>query len=350
MPPGNPGRKEKTMTDSNAYKVVVFKFSPQMKAVWGDPLYIEREILEGAGATIVETDIGSEEEFIEAAHDADALLIHGGPRKISRKIMDSLKKCKIIALPTVGFDNIDVAAAAENNIWVTNTPDVFIEEVADHTMTLLLSCWRRLITQDQLVRTGRWMEARPMLNQYPRLTGMTLGFVAFGNIPRAVCRRAKAFGLNMLAYDPYRSELDMIGYGVEPVSRLSELLNRSDFVSAHLPSSFETDRMLSEETFKQMKSTGIFLNTGRGATVDEAALIKALQEGWIAYAGLDVFETEPVDSDNPLLKMDNVILTAHAASASARMPVDARRRAAREIVNMLRGGQPLSPVNRIGAA
>ena len=336
------------MTDLTACKIVVPKFTPQMHAVWGDPLYIEKEILEGVGITIVEADTGSEEAFIKAAEDADALVMHGGPCKISRKIMDSLKKCKIIALPTVGFDNIDIAAATENNIWVTNTPDVFIEEVADHTMTLLLACWRRLITQDQMVRTGRWMEVRPMLNQYPRLTGMTLGFVAFGNIPRAVCRRAKAFGLNMLAFDPYRSELDMIRYGVEPVSRLSELLNRSDIVSAHLPSSAETDHMISEETFKQMKQTGIFLNTGRGATVDEAALIKALQEGWIAFAGLDVFETEPIDSDNPLLKMDHVILTAHAASASARMPVDARRRAAREVLSVLRGGQPISPINRIG--
>jgi D-3-phosphoglycerate dehydrogenase len=190
------------------------------------------------------------------------------------------------------------------------------------------------------------MEARPMLNQYPRLTGTTLGFIAFGNIPKAVSIRAKSFGLRMLAFDPYCSELDMIQYGCEPVSRLSDLLAQSDFISAHLPSSAETDHMISEETFKQMKPTGIFLNTGRGATVDEAALIKALQEGWIAFAGLDVFEIEPIQPDNPLLKMDNVILTAHAASASARMPFDARRRATREALNVIRGGRPISPVNR----
>ncbi len=329
------------------YKIVVPAFTSQMSAIWGDPLYIEKEILEGFGATLVEADPTRDEAFIRAAEDADALLIHGGGCKINRKIMDSLKNCRIIALPTVGFDNIDISAATENNIWVTNTPDVFIEEVADHTMTLLLACWRRLITQDRMVRTGRWMEARPMLNQYPRLTGATLGFIAFGNIPRAVSRRAKPFGFRLLAYDPYRSELDMIGYGVEPVSRLSDLLARSDFVSAHLPSSAETDRMISEDAFKQMKPTGVFLNTGRGATVDEAALIKALQEGWIAFAGLDVFETEPPDPDNPLLQMDNVILTAHAASASCRMPVDSRRRAAREIMRVLRGDPPISPVNRV---
>ncbi len=186
-----------------------------------------------------------------------------------------------------------------------------------------------------------------MLNQFPRLMGTTLGFVAFGNIPRAVSRRAKPFGFHMMAYDPYISELDMIKYGVEPITELSELLARSDFISVHLPSSSETHHMISEQQFKQMKSTAIFINTGRGATVDEAALIKALQEGLIAFAALDVFEKEPIDSNNPLLKMENVILTAHAASATSRMPREARRRAAHEIGIVLQGKHPISPVNRI---
>lgn len=330
------------------YKIVMGKFTTQMNAVWGEPLYIEEKAFEKMGASIVEADCSNEETFIKAAEDADALLIHGGGGNVNRKVIESLKKCKIIALPSVGFDNIDIPAASENGIWVTNTPDVFIEEVADHTMTLLLASWRRLITQDQMVRTGRWMEARPMLNQFPRLTGTTLGFVAFGNIPRAVSKRAQPFGINMLAYDPYVNELDMTDYGVEPVTELFDLLARSDYVSAHLPSSEETDHMINEEAFKQMKKSAIFLNTGRGATVDEAALIKALQESWIAFAGLDVFEKEPINPDNPMLKMDNVILTAHGASASARMPVEARRRAALEITRVLRGMSPMNPVNEIG--
>ena len=330
------------------HKIVMGKFSTQATAVWGEPLYIEKKAFEKFGATIVEADGSNEETFIKAAEDADALLIHGGGVNVNRKVIESLKKCKIIALPTVGFDNIDIEAASEHGIWVTNTPDVFIEEVADHTMTLLLGCWRRIIIQDRLVRTGRWMEARPMWNGYPRLYGTTLGFVAFGNIPRAVSKRAQPFGIHMLAYDPYVSELDMSDYGVEPVTDLSELLARSDYVSAHLPSSSETDHMIDEEVFKQMKETAIFLNTGRGATVDETALIKALQEGWIAGAGLDVFEKEPIEPDNPMLKMDNVILTAHGASASSRMPVEARKRAALEITRVLKGMPPMNPVNEIG--
>ena len=328
-------------------KVVMQKFTPRMQSVWGEALNIEREILDQGGCDLVEVVAESEDDYIESAKDADAILCQGGGIKISQKIIESLENCRIIALPSVGFDFVDIAAATLRNIWVTNTPDVFIEEVADHTMALLLASWRRLITQDNMVRTGRWMEARPMLNQFPRLYGQTIGFIAFGNIPKAVCRRAKPFGLNLLAFDPYIHELELIKYGVEPISQLSELLSRSDIVSAHLPLSEQTYKMISEAEFKQMKATAIFLNTGRGSTVDETSLIKALQENWIAFAGLDVFEKEPIDPENPLLKMENVILTAHAASASARMPVEARRRAAREVLRVLEGQAPISPVNRI---
>ena len=335
------------MEDRKTYKVVMPKFTPRMTAVWGESLDIESKALETIGAMIVETDTRNEEAYIEAARDADAILHHGGGVKLGRKIIESLQKCKIIAVPSVGYDLVDIPAATDHGIWVTNVPDVFIEEVADHTMMLLLACWRRLITQDNMVRSGRWLEARPMLKQFPRLMGANLGFVAFGNIPRAVSRRAKPFGFRMMAYDPHIKELDMIKYGVEPITELSELFERSDFVSAHLPSSAETYRMISEDQFKHMKPSAIFLNTGRGATVDEAALIKALQEDWIAFAGLDVLEKEPVDTANPLLNMENVILTAHVASASSRMPVEARRRAAHEIGKVLQGEYPISPVNRI---
>ncbi len=328
-------------------KVVIQKFTARMRAVWGEALYIEREIFDQCGCNLVEVVAESEDEYIKCAKDADAILCQGGGIKISQKIIESLENCRIIALPSVGFDFVDIAAATKRNIWVTNTPDVFIEEVADHTMALLLASWRRLIAQDNMVRTGRWMEARPMLNQFPRLYGQTIGFIAFGNIPKAVCRRAKPFGLNLLAFDPYVHELEIIKCGVEPVAQLSELLSRSDVVSAHLPLSEQTYKMISEAEFKQMKSTAIFLNTGRGSTVDETALIKALQENWIAFAGLDVFEKEPIDPGNPLLEIENVILTAHAASASARMPVEARRRAAREVLRVLEGQEPISPVNRI---
>jgi D-3-phosphoglycerate dehydrogenase len=194
-----------------------------------------------------------------------------------------------------------------------------------------------------MVRDGRWKEGRPALNQ-PRLMGQTLGFIAFGHVARAVAMRAKAFGFRMLAYDPFIEELVMSPYGVEPAT-LEEVLRQSDYVSMHAPDTASARKMLSEKHFKMMKPTAMFINTGRGPTVDEAALIKALKEGWIAGAGLDVLAVEPPSPDNPLLKMDNVILTAHVASASARFDPARKRRVGQEIAQVLQGYWPRAAVN-----
>jgi D-3-phosphoglycerate dehydrogenase len=200
------------------------------------------------------------------------------------------------------------------------------------------------VFQDRLVRDGRWKEGRPMLYAFPRLMGQTLGFIAFGHVARAVALRARPFGVHMLAYDPYVEELAMNPYGVEPVG-LAELLQRSDIVSMHAPATGDAYHMLKEEQFRLMKPGALFINTGRGPTVDEVALIKALQEGWIAGAGLDVLETEPPGGNNPLLGMDNVILTAHVASASARFDPARKRRVGHELALVLGGRWPMSCVN-----
>lgn len=302
----------------------------------------EMEALSRIDAEIVEASGATAQEFIASARDADALYAKGIP--ITRTIIDRLERCKVISLGSVGVDSVDVAAATERGIPVTNVPDTFIEEVADHAMTLLLGTFRRLVEQDRMVRTGRWKEGRPQLLQIPRLIGQTLGFIAFGHVARATALRARPFGLRMLAYDPFVEELVMSPYGVEPAS-LSELLSQSDFISMHAPATPEAQHMLSEEHFRQMKKSALFINTGRGPTVDEKALTKALQQGWIAGAGLDVLETEPPAPDNPLLKMDNVILTAHVASASARFDPARRRRVGHEIALVLTGRWPMSCVN-----
>jgi D-3-phosphoglycerate dehydrogenase len=302
----------------------------------------EMEALGPVGAEIVDIPAGTEEEFVKAARDADALYAKGRP--ITRRMIEGLERCRVIALGTVGVDSVDVAAATARNLPVTNVPDTFIEEVAEHAMTLILAAYRRLVVQDRLVRQGRWREGRPMLLPYPRLMGQTLGLIAFGHVARAVAVRARAFGLHMLAYDPYVEELVMSPYGVEPVG-LGELLERSDIVSMHAPATPEAHHLLREEHFRQMKPSALFINTGRGPTVDEAALVKALQEGWIAGAGLDVLEVEPPAPSNPLLGMDNVILTAHVASASARFDPARLRRVGQEIALVLRGRWPRSCVN-----
>jgi D-3-phosphoglycerate dehydrogenase len=211
-------------------------------------------------------------------------------------------------------------------------------------MMLLLAIHRRLVVQDRLVRGGRWREGRPMLYQYPRLMGQTLGLISFGRVARAVAVRAKPFGLRIVAYDPYVEELTMSRYGVEPVS-LGELLETSDFVSMHAPSRSEVHHLLGREQFARMKPTALFINTGRGPTVDEAALIEALRSGQIAGAALDVLEVEPAAADNPLLAMDNVILTAHVASASSRFDPVRRRRVGHELGLVLQGRWPMSCVN-----
>ena len=303
---------------------------------------LEMESLSAVDAEIIEVDAETEEEFIEAARGADALIARG--RRITANIINNLENCKIIALASVGADSVDVAAATERNIPVTNVPDAFIEEVADHTMMLILATFRRLTTMDRMVRESRWSEGRPLLSEIPRLMGQTLGFVSFGHVARATSVRAKAFGVRMKAHDPYIGEVLITEYGVEPVG-LSELLQSSDIVSMHAPATPEVHHMLGEEHFRQMKPTALFINNGRGPTVDEEGLIKALQEGWIAGAGLDVLEQEPPDPENPLLHMDNVILTPHVASASARMGPETRRRAGQEIMLALSGRWPRACVN-----
>ncbi len=302
----------------------------------------EMEPLAGIDCEIVEGP-ATEDGFIAFAQDADAVYAKG--MKFSKKVVDALpSKCRAIVLGSVGVDSVDIVAATARGMPVTNCPDTFIEEVADHAMMLLLSTFRRTIEQDKMVREGRWREGRPALLQIPRLMGQTLGLIAFGHVARAVAKRAKPFGLRVIAYDPFIEELVMVEHGVLPAT-LEEVLSQSDFVSMHAPATPEAEGMLMEKHFKLMKKTAIFINTGRGPTVQETALIKALEEKWIAYAGLDVLETEPVGHNNPLLKMDNVILSAHTASASARFDPARKRHVGRELSLILNGKWPMSCVN-----
>ena len=301
----------------------------------------EIEALAGLDYEIIEGP-NNEDGFIEVARNADAIYAKGIP--ISKKIIDSLTQCKTITLGSVGVDSVDVAAATARGIPVTNCPDTFIEEVADHAMMFILGCFRDVLNQDRLVREGRWREGRTPLLQIPRMMGLTLGLIAFGHVARAVAKRAKPFGLTIKAYDPFIEELVMVEHGVLPCT-LEEVLATSDFVSMHAPATPEAQAMLKEQHFRMMKKSAFFLNVGRGATVDEAALIKALSEGWIAGAGLDVLVQEPPRQDNPLLQMKNVILSAHTASASARFDPARLGRVGQELALALTGRWPMSCVN-----
>ncbi|MEQ8689992.1 MAG: C-terminal binding protein [Pseudomonadales bacterium] len=294
-------------------------------------------------ADIVEIRADSAAEFAAGVQDVDAIITSWGLR-IDQTVIDALDKAVCIGVGSVGVDMVDIAAATRAGLVVTNVPDVFIEEVADHTMGLLLDLARRTPTMVRMARDGSWYDARPLLSKIPRLYGQTLGLFGFGNVGHCVARRAKAFGLRVIAHDPYVSELELTREGVEPVGK-GELLARSDYLSIHTPHNDETHHALSGDEFTQMKSTGVVINTARGPIIAEVALFEALQRGDIAGAALDVLEQEPPELSNPLLSMENVVVTPHVASATTRMRPETRRRVGREVALVLRGKWPMSCVN-----
>ena len=294
-------------------------------------------------ADIVEVESPTPEAFAEGAKDCDAIITSWGIH-INKTIIDKLDKCVVIGLGSVGVDMVDVEAATEAGIVVTNTPDVFIEEVADHAMMLLLGAIRRTKEQNIFAAENEWGKGRPQLNHVPRLMGRTLGLVSFGNVARCTAKRALAFGLNVIAYDPYVSEITMSEFGVQPVP-WGELLERSDYISVHSPHNEETEHLLNADAFSKMKDGVVIVNTARGPIIKEVDLIEALNNGKVQSAGLDVLEQEPPDPQNPLLAMPNVIVTPHVASASTRMRPTARRRVGREVALALRGKWPMSCVN-----
>ena len=314
------------------------------RAKRGDPTLgevPEREALDPI-ADIVEFESSDPDAFLREASNADGIIVSWGI-DITREMIERLERCTVIGVSSVGVDMVDVEAATAHGIVVTNVPDIFIEEVADHTMMLLLACARRL-NEMQTMAISDWLEAWASLSRVHRLWGRTLGLISFGNVARAVARRAQAFGMHVIACDPYTSELKMTAEGVEPVP-LKGLLKRSDYVSMHPPFNEETERMMGAAEFRAMKRSAVLVNCGRGRTVDEPALIAALESGEIAAAGLDVLELEPPEPDNPLLAMENVIVTPHVASATSRMRPESRRRAGREVALVLRGRWPMSCVN-----
>lgn len=329
----------------SAKRKVVTAQPPSRKIVSGaaDRYAFELESLKPIGAEIIEVDGSTSRTFLEGARDADAIMTSWGV-KIGKEIIAELERCVVIGLGSVGVDMVDVDAATDAGIVVTNVPDVFIEEVADHTIMLLLSAARRTKLMDKLIGQGDWKLGRPVLYETKRLFGQTLGLFSFGNVPRAVARRAKVFGLNVIAHDPYVSELTMTSVGVEPVA-FDDLLERSDYLSLHPPARPETRHVFRKTQFTQMKSSAVLINTSRGSVVEERALIHALKKEQIAAAALDVLEQEPPDMENPLLHMDNVLITPHSAPATDRMIPVTRRRVGQEVAMVLAGRWPMSCVN-----
>jgi D-3-phosphoglycerate dehydrogenase len=281
------------------------------------------------------------ERVVEHAADADALDITWVA--MSRADIDRLTRCRVIARFGIGFDMIDLDAATQHGIMVCNTATYCLDEVSNHAMGLLLMLNRALLQDVAAVRSGGWF--RSTSTPPRRLAGQRLGLIGLGHIGRLVARKARGFGLDVVAYDPYLRGRAADVDGTRLVD-LDELLAGSDFVSVHCPLNASTHHLLGGRELGLMKSTAVLINTARGSIVDQAALVAALAEHRLAGAGLDVFETEPLPVDDPLRQLDNVILTPHSASWSAESSAECRRVAVEHVVTVLRGGVPSDVVNR----
>jgi len=307
--------------------------------VW-ESLDVEKKTLQGL-ADLVALQTKTPEDFLPDAEDCDALLnTYAGP--ITAEVMGRMPRCKIIARYGIGVDTIDLQAATAAGIIVTNNPTYCIEEVAEHTMALLLACARKVPFYDRLVRTGRW-EVPPGKPLF-RLAGRTLGLVGFGNIARAVAVRAAAFGMRVLYYDPF------VQAGQFPVAgekrELSEVLSESDFVAVHPPLVAETRGMLGDAAFAQMKRTAFLINCSRGPIVDTLALVRALDAGRIAGCALDTTDPEPLPDPHPLRGRENVTITPHVAWYSEHALVGLQAGAPSEVRRVLTGEFPVNVVNK----
>ena len=307
--------------------------------VW-ESLDVEKKTL-GELAEIVALKTKKPEEFLNAAEDCDALLnTYAGP--ITAEAMARMPKCRIIARYGIGVDTIDLEAATRAGIIVTNNPTYCIEEVAEHTMALILACARKVALYDRLVRDGRWEvpPGKPMF----RIHGRTLGLVGFGNIARQVAARAAAFGMRILFADPLvkQGAFDVPGTRVE----LDPLLRESDFVSVHPPLTPETRGMIGDDAFAKMKPSAFLVNCARGPVVDTAALARALDAKRIAGCALDTVDPEPLPDPHPLRGRDNVIVTPHVAWYSEQALVGLQAGAPGEVRRVLTGEWPLNVVNR----
>jgi len=315
---------------SGKFKIVITdSYHPTMDA--------ELEEFQEINVDLILAQSKDENKIMAATRDAHALMVQHA--KITRRIIENLEKCRIIARYGVGFDNVDRVAATECGIMVSNVPDYCIDEVSSHAIALLMQCSRKIVQLSNSIKAGQWtyLVAKPV----HKLMGQTLGIAGLGRIGSAAARKGLGLGLKVQAYDPYVSETDL---DVEFVD-FDQLLSTSDFISLHTPLTDETYHMFGETELRKMKRSAFLINTARGPVVDNEALYKALETGEIAGVGIDVLESEPPSQDNPLLKLDNFIVTPHIAWYSEESQELLQRETARAVLAVLKGGKPRSLVN-----
>lgn len=307
-------------------------------------------LLDPLGATLTAGMWHTEDEIIANAVDADAIICSSTHQPLSRRVLTALQNCRIVASVGVGYSQADLQAATELGIVVTNVPDYCIDEVSSRAIAFIMALGHKLIQLDRAVKERQvcFLLDRSSLQEvaYPifRMRDQTVGIIGLGRIGIATALKAKGLGMRVVGYDPYVFGPVMESWGVKPVD-LDTLLRESDFVSIHAPLTTETRGMFGAAQFEKMKRSAYFINVARGDCVDEAALIRALQEGRIAGAGLDVTADEYIAADNPLLKMPNVILTGHSAAYSEEAYAELWIKPMTQVIAVMKGEWPQYAVN-----
>ncbi|HEV3263799.1 MAG TPA: C-terminal binding protein [Gemmataceae bacterium] len=310
-----------------------------------ESLDLERQILEPLGCRIVDKKCATGSELLELVKEADYVITQFAP--LTAAVIDTMQRCRAIVRYGIGVDNVDVEAAAGKGIPVCNVPDYCTDEVADHTLALILALNRQVLTIANQIRQGSWRIVVPV-GHMRVLKEMTVGIVGYGRIGRAVVARLKPFGCKVRVFDPAVSGTEVERAGCTPVG-LEELFETSDLISLHCPSNSRTRHMINRESLARMRQGVVLVNVARGSLVKTDDLVEALRRGQVVAAGLDVTDPEPINSDSPLLKMSNVIITNHIASVSVRAVAALRTGVAQTVACGIRGEPLPNVVNGVRA-
>lgn len=318
------------------FKIVLVDFDQEAVPAWVEAALIKE------GIAFVARKCRSSEEVVQYAGDAEVVW-NFGSRIITAETLALLPRCGAIIRTGSGTDNVPVEEATRRGIVVANTPEAHSDAVSDHAIGLLFAVVRHVVVQDRAVRAGKWAVADGLPGWH--LRGQTLGLVGFGLAAQLVARKMRGFEMNVLVHDPYIRAEVLAREGAR-AAELDALLAGSDFVLLHCPLTTETHHLIGERELRQMRPTAILVNTARGPVIDEPALVRALTEGWIAAAGLDVLEQEPPAPDHPLFKLNNVVITPHIAGYSDEHQEKGWRLSIEAAMALAQGRWPRSCVNR----
>ena len=313
--------------------------------VLAGPIHADGRANLETGARVVVCDDETEAGLLKVAAEAQGILFRTKPR-CTESLMAACKQLKVVGRRGVGLDTVDIPAATRLGVAVVHAPGSNSQAVAEHALMMMLVCVKKTLYQDKLTRSGDWSAKRTSANTaHTELAGKTLGIVGVGNIGRRVAKFAGAIGMQVLGYDKYVPADEVRRRGAEPVESLEALLPRVDVLTCHTPLTPETKHMINERTLSLMKRGAIYVNTSRGGVQEEHALFEALTRGQLGAAGIDVFEEEPASVDNPLMNLDNVVLSTHMAGVTREATRNAAMQVTSEMLRVLRGEKPDVLVN-----